>query len=83
MFDRFKSAAEFSSRFNAGEETLASLMRYVAENRINLPALPEKDKAELAKRIKTWMARQIWGMPGYYEVSNVYDLTVQKARQVN
>jgi carboxyl-terminal processing protease len=83
MFDQFRSAAEFSSRFNAGEETMASLMRYVAENRINLPALPEKDKAEMAKRIKTWMARQIWGMPGYYEVNNVYDLTVQKAVGAN
>ena len=48
-------------------------------NKINLPELPEKDRTEMSKRIKTWMARQIWGMPGYYEVSNVYDLTVQKA----
>ncbi|MBL7697676.1 MAG: S41 family peptidase [Chitinophagaceae bacterium] len=79
QFDEYKSAAEFSLRFNAGQKALNSLMEYVKANQIKLPALPEKDRAEMAKRIKTWMARQIWGMPGYYEVSNVYDLTVAKA----
>ena len=80
--DRYKSAAEFSSRYQPGEDAIKSLMEYAAENRISLSDLPEKDRIEMAKRIKTWMARQIWGMPGYYEVSNVYDLTVQKALHV-
>jgi carboxyl-terminal processing protease len=82
-FDRYKSAAEFSSRFDAGEEALKSLAQYAAENKINMPVLPERDRIEMGKRIKTWMARQIWGMPGYYEVNNVYDLTVQKALEAN
>jgi carboxyl-terminal processing protease len=78
-FDRYKSAAEFSSRYQPGVDELESLKRYVVSNKVDLAELPEKDRVEMAKRIKTWMARQIWGMPGYYEVSNVYDLTVQKA----
>ena len=81
-FDEYKTPAVFSSRYQPGEEAIKALTDYAAENKINLPALPEKDRVEMAKRIKTWMARQIWGMPGYYEVSNVYDLTVQKALHV-
>jgi carboxyl-terminal processing protease len=81
-FDRYKSAEEFSSQYQAGGEALEALRQYVTTNKIGLAELPEKDRVEMAKRIKTWMARQIWGMPGYYQVSNVYDLTVQKAREV-
>jgi carboxyl-terminal processing protease len=83
FFDRFTGPSDFSSRFNPDEETWKSLMQYISANNIELPPLPERDHVEMNKRIKTWMARQIWGMPGYYEVSNIYDLTVQKAKQVN
>ncbi len=71
-FDQFKDARDFSKRFNTNEKSWGALMKYVAENKINLPSLPARDQIELKKRIKTWMARQIWGMPGYYEVSNEY-----------
>jgi carboxyl-terminal processing protease len=81
-FDRFKTAAEFSSQYHPGNKTLEALQEYIAAHNIDLPEWPEKDRVEMAKRIKTWMARQIWGMPGYYEVSNMYDLTVQKALEV-
>jgi carboxyl-terminal processing protease len=78
-FDRYKTATEFSSQYQPGSAALEALRQYIAANNINIPELPERDRVEMTKRIKTWMARQIWGMPGYYEVSNVYDLTVQKA----
>jgi carboxyl-terminal processing protease len=78
-FDKYKSPAEFSSQYEPGEEELKALDQYIAKNDIKLEAFPEKDRVEMGRRIKTWMARQIWGMPGYYEVSNVFDLTVQKA----
>lgn len=81
-FDKFPSASAFSSRYQPGAQAMNALNNYVTVNNIQLPTLPEKDKDEMLKRIKTWMARQIWGMPGYYEVSNVFDLTVQKALQV-
>ena len=79
LFDTYKNATDFSKRFQPNAETWKSLMDYVAENNIELPQLPEKDKAEIGKRIKAYLARQIWGMEGYYEVSNAWDLTVQKA----
>lgn len=81
-FKSYKDAGDFSKRYHPSEDTWKQLNRFIAEQNISLPALTIHDKEELNKRIKTWMARQIWGMPGYYEVNNVFDLTVQKSRQV-
>ena len=79
VFDTYKNATDFSKRFQPDAATWKSLMDYVAENKIQLPALPEKDKVEIGKRIKSYLARQIWGMEGFYEVGNTFDVTVQKA----
>lgn len=83
FFDEFKTASEFSKKFTVNDQVRKYLDEYIVVNKIKIPVLSEKDKTELEKRIKTWMARQIWGMPGYYEANNEYDLTVQKALQVN
>ena len=83
FFDEFKTASEFSKKFTVNDQVRKYLDEYIVANKIKIPVLSEKDKTELEKRIKTWMARQIWGMPGYYETNNEYDLTVQKALQVN
>lgn len=81
-FDKFRSASEFSRAFSADAGTWTYLKEYTSANKISIPELNDVDRMELGKRVKTWMARQIWGMPGYYQVSNVYDLTVQKAREI-
>lgn len=52
-------------------------MTYVGTDSLHL--VSEKDKLEIEKRIKTWMARQIWRMDGYYQVNNLYDRVVQRA----
>ena len=79
FFEQFRDAADFSKRFTPDAASLRYLDNYAAANKITLPIMNANDRNELAKRIKTWMARQIWGMPGYYEVANSYDLTVQRA----
>lgn len=81
-FDKYPNASEYSRKFNPDEGTWKSLNMYADSNNIKLPELTEADRKELTRRVKTWMARQIWGMPGYYQVNNMYDLTVQKAREV-
>ncbi len=83
FFDEFKTASEFSKKFTVNDQVRKYLDEYIVANKIKIPTLSEKDKTELEKRIKTWMARQIWGMQGYYEANNEYDLTVQKALEVN
>ena len=43
---------------------------------INIQTVPERDKTGDRERIKTWLARQIWRMEGYYEVSNSDDAAI-------
>ncbi len=83
VFSQFKDAADFSRRYIPGEQIWKSLTDFLHQYGSTLPALPAEDRREMDKRIKTWMARQIWGMPGFYEVNNTYDLTVQQALQLN
>jgi carboxyl-terminal processing protease len=81
FFDQFKDPADFAQRFTQTDVAWESLVAYATYNSIsmNLQEIHSRDKLELEKRIKTWMARQIWRMDGYYQVSNLYDKTVQEA----
>lgn len=83
-FDKFKAPAEFSRNFSDLEPAWKALSDYVKQNSIDidLDTLPAKDQSELKQRIKTWMARQVWRMDGYYQVNNSYDKTVQKAMEL-
>jgi len=77
--DSFKNPADFSARFDQDDQAYAELQQYLAIRKVDVPDLPERDKAELKKRIRTWLARQRWRMDGYFQVMNQYDNTVRKA----
>lgn len=77
--DQYSSAADFNKRFNQDEAAYQELMQYLAEKKVELPTLPERDKLEVRKRIRTWLARQRWRMDGYFQVMNEYDNTIRKA----
>ena len=78
-FSQFKNASDYADRFTDLDPAYKALLRYMDQNSIKIPQLPAKDQEEIKKRIKTWLARQIFRMPGYYEVNNHYDQTVKKA----
>ncbi|MEP7257387.1 MAG: S41 family peptidase [Flavitalea sp.] len=80
FFSQYKNATDFASRFTPDEQSWKRLMAYISANKLNLKIISAADKAEINKRIKTWMARQIWGMNGYYEVNNAYDKTFLRAK---
>jgi len=82
FFNQFRDPVDFNLRFNANAETWKALTAYISENNIQLSALNEKDRTEIEKRIKSGMARQIWGINGYYQVINNYDKTVLEARKI-
>jgi C-terminal peptidase (prc) len=82
FFDQFKNPADFAKRFTQTEEAWNRLLAYAAKNSVVLKIVPERDKHEMQKRIKTWLARQIWRMEGYYEVNNMEDAGVLKALEV-
>ncbi|MGZ5134874.1 MAG: S41 family peptidase [Flavitalea sp.] len=81
FFDQFKNPADFANRFTQTEAALKSLADYAVKDSISfsIESMPQRDQEELQRRIKTWMARQIWRMDGYYQVNNIDDKTVQKA----
>lgn len=82
FFKQFKDATGFARAFNPGEESWQQLLNYSRKDSINLSAISEREKAEINKRFKSYMALQIWRMEGYYEVTNLYDSTVQKGLEV-
>lgn len=82
FFGKFKTPAEYAKGFNSADGAYASLVDYAAKAGISLQNIPARDKEDLQQRIKTWMARQIWRMEGYYEVNNLYDKEVKKGNEV-
>jgi carboxyl-terminal processing protease len=78
-FDQFKNPVDFAHRYDDTHAAWNSLVTYAAKNSLNLQNVPEHDKQEIEKRIKTWLARQIWRMEGYYEVSNTDDAAIKRA----
>lgn len=81
-FKQFKTPADLARNFNKMDETWNALVKFAARDSINLQQLPTRDKDEVKQRIKTWMARQIWRMEGYYEINNLDDPMVIKGREV-
>ncbi len=78
-FKQFKDPADFSQHFNNTEAAWNSLVSFAQQNGLKLQNITARDKSEVEQRIKTWLARQMWRMEGYYEVNNSYDPMVQKA----
>jgi carboxyl-terminal processing protease len=76
---KYKSADDFASNFKPGEEAWQNLRQLASKDSISLNHLTEKEKAEIEKRMKAYLARQIWRMEGYYVVSNKTDPVVLKA----
>lgn len=81
-FDRFKSPTELADNFQPGPDTWQALKAVAEKDSIAFDPLSSQDKEKLAQRIKLYMARQIWRMQGYYEVNNLSDKIVEKAREV-
>jgi carboxyl-terminal processing protease len=78
-FNKFKTPAEFVSGFRDSTDAWNRLVAFMKNENVNIENLPAADRREVEKRIKTWMARQLWRMQGYYEVHNQYDQAVIRA----
>jgi carboxyl-terminal processing protease len=78
----FKTPADFTSGFQGSESAWKGLVEYAVKDSVNLRVVPEKDKQEVQRRIRAYLARLRWRTQGYYEVSNSGDPVVNRARQV-
>jgi carboxyl-terminal processing protease len=77
-FSQFKNAVDFAQHFNRADDAWNAFLQYAAKDSIKLPSF---DKEEADKRIKVALARQIWRMEGYYEVTNLDDTMIAKAME--
>ena len=59
-----------------------SFLSFAHRDSVVLTGIKSKDRTEITNRLQALMARQIWRTPGYYEVLNQADATVQKALQL-
>jgi carboxyl-terminal processing protease len=81
-FQAFKGPAGFNAGFHDDEKVWDALVSYAAKDSIDLRSISARDKSTLERRIRAFLARQIWRAEGYYEISNAYDPAFTKALEV-
>lgn len=81
-FKQFKNAGEFVQSFQPSADSWKQLIDYAKKDSIDLTSISDRDKSEIDKRFKSFLAMQIWRTEGYYEVINNSDSTVQKGLQL-
>lgn len=77
--DKYKSATDYASRFNNGEEMWNNLVTVAAADSINLSGISQREKDALRLRLKALLAKYKWRNAGFYEVLNVDDAMIKKA----
>lgn len=82
QLSKYITPAEFSKNFSLTDENWEQFMATAAKDSIVIISLNEKEKKDLATRIKSSLARQIWRNEGFYELMNKDDITVKKAIEV-
>jgi carboxyl-terminal processing protease len=80
-FQQFKSTADIANRFDRSEDAWTELVKYAEKDSINLKNIPAKDKEDIQERIKAYLARLKFRTEGFYQVANMYDPVIQKAKQ--
>ncbi|SDX26041.1 carboxyl-terminal processing protease [Hydrobacter penzbergensis] len=81
-FQSFQSAEVIPGKFMNTESDWQSFLSFAHRDSVVLTGIKSKDRTEITNRLQALMARQIWRTPGYYEVLNQADATVQKALQL-
>jgi carboxyl-terminal processing protease len=81
-FQRFNNPREFAARFDKLDDAWNSLLVYAARQGVKVGEIPAQDRRQIEKRIKVWLARQIWRTQGFYEVVNMDDPGVLTALEV-
>ncbi|HEX6333969.1 MAG TPA: S41 family peptidase [Flavisolibacter sp.] len=81
-FQQYRTPAELAGKFHDLEDAWEQLVVYAWKDSINLQNIPENDKRNIQQRIKAYLARLKWRTQGFYEVYNLYDPAVKKAREI-
>jgi len=79
QFKAYSSAKDFASRYKVNDSTFHHLSELTRKDSVMLDLNSAPQRAQLGRQIKVLTARQIWRVPGFFEVNNTYDNTVLKA----
>ncbi|GAB4091923.1 S41 family peptidase [Flaviaesturariibacter terrae] len=78
----FKTPAEFGRGFVDTDKAWTGLVDFAAKDSVNLHNIPAREKSEVQKRMRAYLARLRWRTQGFYEVYNSDDPVVLRAMQL-
>ena len=81
-FNQFKSPADLVNKFDRSEDAWVQLIQYASKDSIRLEKVPPEDKKDIQEQITAYLARLKFRTQGFYEVYNMFDPVVQKAKEV-
>lgn len=77
----FKSAGEFSRRFDRGHEMWKEFVSRYSTDSLDLAAISGIQRESLERRLQAYLARFRWRTTGFYQVLNEDDVMVARARR--
>jgi carboxyl-terminal processing protease len=83
-FSKYTSAINFRNQYNFSSSDYDNFINYCIANGVDKKYLIFKDSSikELNIRIKSLLAKQLWGNDGYYIISSQNDKVLEKALQL-
>lgn len=82
-FENYRDAADFTDRYQVTPAMMQAFFAFTQKQGIKVNArFFDRDKAEIALRMKALLARELWQQPGYYRVLNTRDRVVDSALAV-
>ena len=82
LFDQYKAPADLAIKYQNTSDAWAQLVNYAMKDSINLSKIPEEDKKIIQNRIKAYLARLKWRTQGFYQVYNMSDPVILKAKEI-
>jgi carboxyl-terminal processing protease len=80
QFKQYNSPEDFSKQYSASD-AWNQLVGFAKKDSVDLRVISDKDKIDVERRLKAYLARFIWRTEGFYEVLNQDDPVVEKAIQ--
>jgi carboxyl-terminal processing protease len=81
QFEQYRTPSDLASRYQNTADAWEQLVQYAMKDSIKLSKIPAPDQAAIQNRIKAYLARLKWRTQGFYEVYNLYDPVVLKAKE--
>jgi carboxyl-terminal processing protease len=83
FLDRYPDFENFNRNYNPPESTLDALVSFAAEEDLEFVEDDwSKSKTRISLLVKSYMARDLWGMEYFYQVSNTSDEVFLKAVEI-